>query len=82
LNDGHGEALRSESQDDHLVEEAKQDYTKLDLLPGECAMLDYAVKLTVAPYTASREDINELRTHGFDDGTFSTDLRDLSLQFQ
>jgi uncharacterized protein YciW len=30
-------------------------------------MLDYAVKLTVAPSTASREDINELRTHGFDD---------------
>ena len=63
----HGEALRTESNDDQLVEGVKQDYTRLDLSPAERAMLDYAVKLTVAPSTAAREDINELRAHGFDD---------------
>lgn len=63
----HGEALRSESQDDQLVEGVKQDYTRLDLAPAERAMLDYAAKLTVAPSTASEEDIKTLRSHGFDD---------------
>ena len=63
----HGEALRIESKDDQLVEGVKQDYTRLDLSPAERAMLDYAVKLTVAPSSASEEDISKLREHGFDD---------------
>jgi uncharacterized peroxidase-related enzyme len=63
----HGEALRAESKDDQLVEGVKQDYTRLELSPAERAMLDYAVKLTVAPSSASEDDINTLRAHGFDD---------------
>src|SRR5687768_6300308 len=63
----HGEALRNESNDDQLVEGVKQDYTRMDFSLAELAMLDYAVKLTVAPSTASEEDINKLRAHGFDD---------------
>ena len=63
----HGEALRTESKDDQLVEGVKQDYTRLDLSAAERAMLDYAVKLTVAPSTASEEDIKTLRACGFDD---------------
>jgi uncharacterized peroxidase-related enzyme len=63
----HGEALRTESNDDPLVEGIKQDYTKLDLPPAERAMLDYAVKLTVAPSTANETDVETLRAHGFDD---------------
>jgi uncharacterized peroxidase-related enzyme len=63
----HGEALRAESQDDQLVEGVKQDYTRLTLSPAERAMLDYAVKLTVTPSSASEEDIKTLRAHGFDD---------------
>jgi uncharacterized peroxidase-related enzyme len=63
----HGEALRTESNDDPLVAAIKQDYTQLDLPPAERAMLDYAVKLTVAPSTAGESDINTLRSHGFDD---------------
>ena len=30
-------------------------------------MLDYAVKLTVAPSTVSEDDVKALRSHGFDD---------------
>jgi uncharacterized peroxidase-related enzyme len=49
------------------VEGVKRDYTRLDLVPAERVMLDYAVKLTVAPSSASEEDIKTLRSHGFDD---------------
>ena len=63
----HGEALRTESNDDPLVEGIKRDYTQLNLPPAERAMMDYAVKLTVAPSSAGEEDIKSLRTHGFDD---------------
>ncbi|HEX6174746.1 MAG TPA: peroxidase-related enzyme [Candidatus Binatia bacterium] len=63
----HGEALRAESQDDQLVDGVKQDYTRLNLSPGERAMLDYAVKLTVAPSSVGEEDIQTLRAQGFDD---------------
>ena len=63
----HGEALRTESNDDPLVEGIKQDYTQLNLPAAERAMLDYAVKLTVAPSSVGEEDIKTLRAHGFDD---------------
>jgi len=63
----HGEALRSESSNDPLVEGIKQDYTRLALPPAERAMLDYAVKLTVEPSSVGEEDIKTLRTLGFDD---------------
>jgi uncharacterized peroxidase-related enzyme len=63
----HGEALRSETHDDPLVEGLKRDYTQMDLPSAERAVLDYAVKLTVAPATVSEADIQTLRAHGFDD---------------
>jgi len=63
----HGEALRTESNDDPLVEGIKHDYTQLQLPPAERAMLDYAVKLTVAPSSVADDDIKTLRAHGFDD---------------
>lgn len=63
----HGEALRTESNDDQLVEGVKQDYTRLAMSPAERAMLDYAAKLTVAPSTVTEEDVQTLRAQGFDD---------------
>lgn len=39
----------------------------MNLPPAERVMLDYAVKLTVAPSTANEADIQNLRGHGFDD---------------
>jgi uncharacterized peroxidase-related enzyme len=63
----HGEALRTESNDGPFVEGIKQDYTQLDLPAAERAMLDYAVKLTVAPSSVGKDDIETLRTQGFDD---------------
>ena len=49
------------------MEGIKADYTHLELSAPERAVLDYAVKLTVAPSTASEDDIKKLRSHGFDD---------------
>ena len=63
----HGEALRTETQDDSFVEAIKQDYTKVDLPAGERAMLDYAVKLTVTPSNVGEDDVARLRSHGFSD---------------
>jgi uncharacterized peroxidase-related enzyme len=34
---------------------------------NERAMLDYAVKLSIAPSSVSEDDIKTLRAHGFDD---------------
>ena len=63
----HGEALRTETHDDPFVEAIKQDYTKVDLPANERAMLDYAVKLTIAPSTVNEADVQTLRQQGFDD---------------
>ena len=63
----HGESLRTESNDDQLVEGVKRDYTRLELSPAERAMLDYAVKLTLAPSTVGEEDVQTLRAQGFED---------------
>jgi uncharacterized peroxidase-related enzyme len=63
----HGEALRTESHDDPLVEGITRDYTQLNLPAAERAMMDYAVKLTVAPSTVNETDVQTLRAHGFDD---------------
>ena len=65
LNDRSRRGSPYRVQDDQLVEGVKQDYTRLS--PAERAMLDYAVKLTVAPSTVSAEDIKTLRARGFDD---------------
>jgi uncharacterized peroxidase-related enzyme len=63
----HGEALRAETHDDPFVAAIKQDYTKVDLPANERAMLDYAVKLTIAPSTVNEADVQTLRQQGFDD---------------
>ena len=63
----HGEVLRQLTNDDKLVEGIKEDYTRLDVTPAERAMLNYAVKLTVAPSSLGREDMEGLRQQGFDD---------------
>lgn len=53
--------------DESLSNAIKQDYKAADITPEERAMLDYVAKLTLAPSTVQREDIEKLRQHGFDD---------------
>jgi uncharacterized peroxidase-related enzyme len=45
----------------------KADYTAAPLDAAMRAVLDFAVKLTRTPASVTREDIEALRAHGFDD---------------
>jgi uncharacterized peroxidase-related enzyme len=45
----------------------RRDYTKAKLSDADRAMLDFAIKMTVAPYKHTREDVERLRAVGFDD---------------
>ncbi len=63
----HGEDLRSEIQNNELVEQIKQDYRQADLDPATRTVLDYAAKLTATPSAMTEADIDTLRSHGFDD---------------
>ena len=50
-----------------LVSGLGSDYRQVSLTSADRAMLDYAVKLTEAPATISRDDVDQLRSVGFDD---------------
>jgi uncharacterized peroxidase-related enzyme len=63
----HGEGLRQLTEDDELVEQLTEDYTRASLGPADRAMLDYAAKLTRTPAKVSRQDVETLRENGFDD---------------
>lgn len=54
-----------EQQD--LVSGLGSDYRQVSLTSADRAMLDYAVKLTEAPATIKRGDVDRLRSAGFDD---------------
>jgi uncharacterized peroxidase-related enzyme len=45
-----------------------RDYRGAPLGDADRAMLDFARKLTEAPSTMERADVERLREHGFDDG--------------
>ena len=53
--------------DESLVETIKKDYREAPLDPPDRAMLDYVAKLTLHPARMMREDVDNLRTAGFDD---------------
>ena len=50
-----------------LVQAVKTDYRSADLEATDRAMLDFAVKLTLAPASVQPADLDVLRSHGFDD---------------
>jgi uncharacterized peroxidase-related enzyme len=50
------------------VRRIKEDYRQAQLSGRERAILDYAVKLTLQPGEMVREDVDELRRAGLDDG--------------
>ena len=54
-----------EQQD--LVSGLGSDYRQVSLSSADRAMLDYVVKLTEAPATINRGDVDQLRSAGFDD---------------
>jgi uncharacterized peroxidase-related enzyme len=63
----HGAAVRALSQDPVLGELMVMNYRAADLTPRQRAMLDFAVKLTVEPWTVEESDREGLRKVGFSD---------------
>jgi uncharacterized peroxidase-related enzyme len=63
----HGEALRRLINDDQLLAQLKEDYTRAALSPADRALLDYAARLTRTPAAVSLDDVQALRRAGFDD---------------
>ena len=53
--------------DKDLVEALKQDYTTAPISPQDRVMLDYVVKLTKDATKVWKDDIEGLRTAGFND---------------
>ncbi len=45
----------------------KENFRDADLSPEDRAMLEYAEKITLAPWTVTEGDVASLRSHGFDD---------------
>ena len=53
--------------DESLAETIQKDYREADITSEERAMLDYVAKLTMTPARMMREDVEALRSAGFDD---------------
>ena len=43
----------------------KEDFRSTELSPEDRAMLEYAEKITLAPWTVGEADVENLRAHGF-----------------
>lgn len=67
----HGAALRMLTGDEVLVDQLAINYRRADLSPRQRAMLDFAVKVTVASYEIEEKDIAALRKAGFADEDIS-----------
>jgi uncharacterized peroxidase-related enzyme len=63
----HGAVLRVRSKDEVQSDTIAANYRAADLTPRQRAMLDFAVKLTVASDTIADADVDGLRAHGFAD---------------
>ena len=53
--------------DKELIEALKKDYTTAPITPQERVMVDYVVKLTKDATKVWKDDIDRLRSVGFDD---------------
>ena len=63
----HAEFLRRVTLDESMVAALCADYRSARITDAERAMLDYAVDISEDPTRVSRETLDGLRAHGFDD---------------
>ncbi len=63
----HGAELRQLLEDAVLGDRILFDYRRAGLNARTVAMLDYAVKITIAPAECEEDDVNLVRSHGFSD---------------
>lgn len=65
--ESHAEFLRLATLDEDLAAAIKRDWKSAPITDAERAMLDYVEKLTLRPVSIGRDDLENLRSHGFDD---------------
>ena len=63
----HGAILRVYEKAPLLADQIAVNHLKAPLTPRQRAMLDFAMKVTMASHTLDEADFAELRAHGFDD---------------
>jgi uncharacterized peroxidase-related enzyme len=63
----HAEFLRRVTLDEEMVAALCADYRTAPITPAERAMLDYAVDISEDATRVTRETLDGLRAHGFDD---------------
>ncbi len=63
----HAEGLRVLTKDEVLIKHLSEDFRNADLDTKDRAMLEYAVKLTLEPWTMIEADVIALRNIGFSD---------------
>ena len=63
----HGDGLYQLTRDGAFLEKLKKDYRAVELSRPDRAMLDYATKLTRAPWTVDESDVQSLHDAGFGD---------------
>jgi uncharacterized peroxidase-related enzyme len=63
----HGAILRIRARSPLVADQVAVNYRNADITPRQKAMLDFAVKLALAPGKIGEQDLVVLRAHGFSD---------------
>jgi uncharacterized peroxidase-related enzyme len=63
----HGAILRIHARNPRIADQIATNYRSAEITPRQRLMLDFAVKLAVAPQTVEAADLGGLRAAGFDD---------------
>jgi len=62
----HGAILRARAKHPLIADQVATNYRKADITPRQKAMLDFAMKVSLAAYSVGEEDFAVLSDHGFD----------------
>jgi len=63
----HGAILRVRAKNALVADQVAINYRKADITPKQRAMLDFAMKTALEPWTIGEADFEALRGHGFSD---------------
>jgi len=63
----HGAILRIRAKNPLIADQVAVNYRKADITSKQRAMLDFAMKIAIEPWTISEADFETLRSHGFSD---------------
>jgi uncharacterized peroxidase-related enzyme len=61
----HGAILRVRAKNPLIADQVAVNYRKADITPRQKAMLDFALKVAVAPYAIGEQEFEALKSHGF-----------------